>query len=727
MIYDENNWRSPTRQVESEIELSRSSITSASGENVYLDSICLKNTELKCTVRSKNLIPLPYPQDNWIEINGLTFELLSDGGIYVHGTGNQPTETVYLLQTEFITLAPGSYVLSGSDMFFNPITSNEELRLDVFNADASRFEGVITSGVFTITEEKKVRPYLYFGMGAQVDAVFYPMISIGDSYNGLADYSMNVSLYSATVTVEGITTKTYEVNSDGSVDNLKIDGDYAFIKVEPKGLVLDVSYRCFQPYKNFNNHDRVKQLTVERIGDTTKFFGFGVCQKANLHLVDKDREIDIVASTDRFKPLLQTKEGTNYVTTIPYLYVTEVHRDENTNELSITAYDVLYGAGERTVSELDISAPYTIREFAAKCASLIGASGLMTYDDIFKMEYPEGANLEGTETIREVLDAIAEVTQTIYYIDASGALIFKRLDKDGDPVLTITKEDYFTLDSKTNRRLSAIASVTELGDNIEAALPQAGTTQYIRDNPFLDLREDRAELVNNALELMGGLTINQFDCSWRGNPALEPGDKIALVTKDNETVYSYVLNDTIKYTGGLTQKTSWEFGEATETESNPTSLGEALKLTFAKVDKANQQIEIVAAETTALRLNADSISATVTELNKEVNTKISADKVSFIVQEELAEGANKVITSTGFTFDDKGLSVTKSDSEISTTISEDGMKIYRKNTEVLVADNQGVRAEDLHATTYLIVGNNSRFEDYNGNRTGCFWVGNQGG
>jgi hypothetical protein len=727
MIYDENNWRSPTRQVESEIELSRSSITSTSGENVYLDSICLKNTELKCTVRSKNLIPLPYPQDNWIEINGLTFELVGDGGIYVHGTGNQPQETIYLLQTELITLAPGSYVLSGSDMFFNPITSNEELRLDVFNADASRFEGVITSGVFTITEEKRVRPYLYFGMGAQVDAVFYPMISIGDSYNGLVDYSMNVPLYSATVTVEGITTKTYEVNSDGSVDNLKIDGDYAFIKVEPKGLVLDVSYRCFQPYKNFNNRDRVKQLTVERIGDTTKFFGFGVCQKANLHLVDKDREIDIKASTDRFKPLLQTKEGTNYVTTIPYLYVTEVHRDENTNELSITAYDVLYGAGERTVSELDISAPYTIREFAAKCASLIGASGLVTYDDIFKMEYPEGANLEGTETIREVLDAIAEVTQTIYYIDGYGYLIFKRLDKDGDPVLTITKDDYFTLDSKTNRRLSAIASVTELGDNIEAALPQAGTTQYIRDNPFLDLRADRAELVNNALELMGGLTINQFDCSWRGNPALEPGDKIALVTKDNETVYSYVLNDTIEYTGGLTQKTSWEFGEATETESNPTSLGEALKLTFAKVDKANQQIEIVAAETTALRLNADSISATVTELNKEVNTKISADKVSFIVQEELAEGANKVITSTGFTFDDKGLSVTKSDSEISTTISEDGMKIYRKNAEVLVADNQGVRAEDLHATTYLIVGNNSRFEDYDGNRTGCFWVGNQGG
>ena len=41
-----------------------------------------------------------------------------------------------------------------------------------------------------------------------------------------------------------------------------------------------------------------------------------------------------------------------------------------------------------------------------------------------------------------------------------------------------------------------------------------------------------------------------------------------------------------------------------------------------------------------------------------------------------------------------------------------------------MADNLGVKAEDLHATTYLIIGNNSRLEDYNTNRTGCFWIGN---
>lgn len=83
---------------------------------------------------------------------------------------------------------------------------------------------------------------------------------------------------------------------------------------------------------------------------------------------------------------------------------------------------------------------------------------------------------------------------------------------------------------------------------------------------------------------------------------------------------------------------------------------------------------------------------------------------------------DSVTTSTGFTFDADGLKVEKSGSEMSTQITEDGMKVYRNDEEMLTANNQGVNAVNLHATTYLIVGYNSRFEDM-GNRTGCFWIG----
>lgn len=69
------------------------------------------------------------------------------------------------------------------------------------------------------------------------------------------------------------------------------------------------------------------------------------------------------------------------------------------------------------------------------------------------------------------------------------------------------------------------------------------------------------------------------------------------------------------------------------------------------------------------------------------------------------------------------MSIEKSGSEMKTKITENGMYVSKDGEEVLVANNEGVDAVNLHATTYLIVGMNSRFEDYGDGRTGCFWIG----
>lgn len=479
--------------------------------------------------------------------------------------------------------------------------------------------------------------------------------------------------------------------------------------------------------------EKLKGFSVERVGDESKFFGFGVCQKLNVHLIDIQRELDY-GTQNSIKCYLNNGEDLD---AFPSFKITEIHRDENTNEMSITAYDAIYWAAARTSLTLGLEAPYTIMDVANLCASRLNMGSVIVLgvnDDVFNTTYPEGANLEGSETLREVLDAIAEATQTIYYVDAADNLVFKRPDVSGDPVLTISKADYIELDSKTNRRLSDICSATELGDNVITNSGVIGTIQYVRDNPFWELRDDIVDLLNNALAAVGNMTINQFECSWRGNPALEVGDKIALVTKDDKTVISYLYDDTIEYEGSLKQKTKWDYSEENDSEStdNPVTLGDALKKTFAKVDKANQQIEIVAGETAAIKLTNESIQSSVTQLGddmtsirSEVSSKMTADEVSISIQKALDEqGVGAVTTTTGFTFNEEGLHISKTGSEITTIITEDGMTVYKNNNEVLVADNLGVRAEDLHATTFLIIGTNSRFEDYdNDTRTGCFWIG----
>lgn len=512
------------------------------------------------------------------------------------------------------------------------------------------------------------------------------------------------------------------------------------------GMQLKVFTDGVSTISTYTEKDAIKEVKIDRVGEDGKFFGFGVCQKINAKLIDIERKLDF--STANTIIALYTAGGGS-VAPCPNFRVTEVHRDENTNELSITAYDALYNAAAHTVSELGLE-NYTIGEFAVACGNLLNGNGANINGlSAFDTTYETGANFDGTETIRKALDAIAAATQTIYFINAYNVLEFKRLDLAAEPVLTIDREKYFTLDSSTNRRLTTICHATELGDNVSISTTEIGTTQYVRDNPFWELREDIETLLQAAIAAAGGLTINQFVCSWRGNFGLEIGDCIALVTKDNKTVISYMLNDVISYDGTLSEQTQWSYTDNNiETAENPVTLGDALKQTYARVDKANRQIDLVASDVgannekiSALQINTDSISASVSNVETNLNDSIESmnedienltnrvdavitpTDVQLQIESALNNGIDSVTTKTGFTFNEDGLTVSKSGSEMTTAITEDGMKVYRDNTQVLVADNVGVVARNLHAETYLIIGTNSRFEDYAESRTGCFWIG----
>ena len=480
----------------------------------------------------------------------------------------------------------------------------------------------------------------------------------------------------------------------------------------------------------YTQDDYLKSIKIERIADEGKFFGFGVSHKVNIKLRDVNRELNITNRKDddaakRCFFVLYLGTGEEYCETQRF-YITETNRDENTNELSVTAYDALY-FGTTPIGNMKEN---TMANYAARVMELMkntnnlllwnSWNGGIVYQNCAESEFKahtfvEGGNFEETHTCRDVLNDIAEATHTIYYIDKDDKLVFKRPSRDGEPVLTISRSDYFTLKSSSNRRLAKITHATELGDNVFAEMSINGTNQILRDNEFFAKMsvDDMTAAIECALTNLGGITINQFSCSWRGNPALEPGDKIALETKDGDTVFAYCYNDTLTYDGTFKQSSEWKYSaDEEETDATPTSLGDVIKQVYAKVDRVNKEISLVVKE------------EDLEKLRKEVALKVNSDDVKILVQEAMGDEVNSITTTTGFTFNEEGLTIAKTTSDITTTITEDGMYIKRGNEEVLTADNEGVKAEDLHATTYLIVGVNSRFEDYDKKRrTGCFWIG----
>ena len=552
-----------------------------------------------------------------------------------------------------------------------------------------------------------------------------------------------------------------------------------------------------------NGEDILKDFIIHRAGDESKFFGFGICQKLNVNILDPEGAKSVYKGNS-CKAYLGA-DG-HYEQPYPQFFVTDVARDEKTNAIAITAYDKLYDATAHTIEEMSIAAPYTVRGYAEACAQLLGLAGILIQgvtDTSFDASYAEGANFSGTESVRSALNAIAEITQTIYFINSSNYLVFKRINKNDNSVLTITKDKYFELKTKEARTLGKLVSATELGDNLETG-SGAGETQYIRDNPFWTLlpSTEVAARLEAAYAAVGGLTITPFECDWRGNFLLEPGDKITAGSAS-----TYILDDTVEYDGALHGITKWIYNSnPSETAANPTSLGEKLNQTFARVDKIEKEIKLYVGEVVeetvnelvdgainesigdmsaqltqtqekvaqlelnteaidlkvtnvetaqdalsgalvsseerigSLEISAEGLNSSVSTLQKnieETNGQIeaqtaqlrseiqqSSESVQIEIQNIKEEGAAKVVTKTGYTFDDEGLTVSKSTSGVSTQITHNGMTVSEGSTELLTANGAGVSAKDLHARTYLIIGGNSRFEDYNGNRTACFWVGN---
>ena len=497
----------------------------------------------------------------------------------------------------------------------------------------------------------------------------------------------------------------------------------------------------------FTYDGALQSFTIERTGDESSFFGFGICNKLTLKLRDKERNINI---TKGQRLDVSMAVGSDYLYPFPAFDVEEVTRDENTNALTITAYDAIYKANNYKVSDMKLPQSYTIFGFAAAASSLLGIpiklDGLTAEE--FNTEYSNGANFEGTESVREALNDVAEATGTIYFINNNWELVFKTLDISGNPVLAIDKSQYFTLSAKTKNTLTGITSATELGDNVTVGTT-TGAHQYLRDNAFLENRDDISTLLSNIFAKVSGLSMYQFDLKYRGNFLLECGDKISITTKDDEVINCYILNDTITYNGGLVGTVKCNYNSAQgETASNPHNIGDAIKQTYARVDKVNKNIELLVSDISEntqdiaqLQLDTNNIRASVTnvqnnldnmtddlgnritDVERKAELAMTPEQVQIKISEALADGVTSVVTETGFVFNSDGLTISKNDSEISTNIDEDGMSIYKNNEEVLTADNTGVTQVNATIKQYLIVGKNSRFEDYGSDRTGCFWIG----
>ena len=143
----------------------------------------------------------------------------------------------------------------------------------------------------------------------------------------------------------------------------------------------------------------------------------------------------------------------------------------------------------------------------------------------------------------------------------------------------------------------------------------------------------------------------------------------------------------------------------------------------ALVQSQQQQVQEVKDAQVGTQETVEGLEESLAQVSSRVELALTSDQVEIAIEKKLAQGVDTVTTKTGFTFDDVGLTVSKTGSEMTTQVTEDGMTISRSGTQVLVVDNQGVEAYNLHAKTFLILAGKARLEPYGADRMGCFWIG----
>lgn len=488
-----------------------------------------------------------------------------------------------------------------------------------------------------------------------------------------------------------------------------------------------------------NPEGQLIKYTIERTAPNGKLFGFIVSQLIRIEVAGV---LGNIQKGDKLIPTIGVKNGE--LVELPNFYVSEVIYDKVNNITKIVGNDILDKGKDIPINKLSFVYPIMLQTYAAALTTELGAA--LVYEGL-DYEIATQPNINGYETLKSILGAIAEASGSICYVSKGDVIKFRKLS--AVPVDTLTPANYFELTTGASTTLTRIASATELGDNVSYG--DEGYTQAFWNNPFFDMLESDALIT--LLETIGneviGLSGADYDIKWRGCPAYEIGDYITIQEKDNNNKNVYYFDEVLVYDGGLSSQSDWKAGEGENTSTNPTSLGAVLSQTSAKVDKVNKEINLVITEVgnhaediSSLKLDTQSINASVqstqksTEsaieginsdietLTKRVDSTITSEAVEIQIQNALVKGTTEITTTTGFTFNEEGLTVAKSGSEMTTQITEDGMIVSKNNTAMLTANNEGIEAVNLFASTFLVVGRNSRFEDFDTIRTGCFWIGN---
>lgn len=433
----------------------------------------------------------------------------------------------------------------------------------------------------------------------------------------------------------------------------------------------------------------------------------------------------------------------------------KVHSDSpstDKNYRDIVAYDALYDIINADVTEWyeSLVFPITQREFRDSFFNYLGISQenvSLIHDNLQIEKTITGTGISG----KLIIVSICELNGVFGHINRNGNFAYVSLQTSSYTTIPVTQKISCNLERRTVpiSKLQIRQEENDLG-----VISGSGSNCYIIENNFLVYGKTEEELQSIAdaiLDKIGSISgYMPFNGKFKGNPCFEVGDSVASSGKNSASLRSFILERRLSGIQGLrdefSAKGTYQYGKKVNSlkkdiqqlKGKTNVLERTLESTRSEITDIEEGLNTKIEQTTdEIKANVqrveknmseslDSVDKEIETLTKKVEVTATAEDVRIEIQKELDNGVTKVVTNTGYVFGDEGLDISRSDSEISTKVSHDGMSVKQNDEIMLAANSEGVKAKNLHATTYLIIGATSRFEDYEKDgemRTGCFWMG----
>lgn len=214
--------------------------------------------------------------------------------------------------------------------------------------------------------------------------------------------------------------------------------------------------------------------------------------------------------------------------------------EKNKDRINLTCFDNMIKLEKSYESNLNY--PTSLNQVALEIAQMAGVTLVSTLPNTFVDE------IKGY-TLRQAIGFVASFVGGFAKFNRNGDLVITSFVETDE---TITADNYIDLQTPENAFSVGKIACKVSNDNGDTELVAGiGGTGITFENPIMTQSQ-----LNSLFNDLKTLSFMPFDMEWQGNPMLSAGHKVKITDINNQVYTSLVMDQQLKYTGGLRASTS---------------------------------------------------------------------------------------------------------------------------------------------------------------------------